>query len=85
MMSKNKRTIPLERVKELEAMVEKLTLENEQLLTQVKTDEYDSSCTYTINERDPAMERAMEEKKNLRDSDEDILPLNDVGAQEDEW
>lgn len=79
-MSKNKKAT---RVKELEAMVEKLTMENEQLLTQVKTDEYDSSCTYTINERDPAMEQ----KKAARDSDEDVLPLSydgDIG-HEDEW
>lgn len=66
----------LERMKELEAMVKKLTQENEKLLTQVKGE--DKQDTFLTNGK--SNETAIE------NGQEDLILLSDMeDPEEDEW
>lgn len=85
-MATEKERARLERVRELEAMVHKLTMENEKLLTQVQPPlpsrdeaEEKSSSSHLSS---PG-EKLLEEQ---RDVEEGVLALSDVEeTEEDEW
>lgn len=65
----------LERMKELEAMVKKLTQENEKLLTQVKGEDKQDSFLTNGKSNETVTENGRE----------DLISLSDMEEPEDEW
>lgn len=66
----------LERMKELEAMVKKLTQENEKLLTRVKGEDKQDSFLINGKSNETAIENGQEDLISLSDMEE---------PEEDEW
>lgn len=66
----------LERMKELEAMVKKLTQENEKLLTRVKGEDKQDSFLINGKSNETATENGQEDLISLSDMEE---------PEEDEW
>lgn len=72
----------LERVRELEAMVHKLTVENEKLLTRVQT----PPPSRVEEKSSPGQPSSPGEKLLDEDEEGGVLALSDVEeAEEDEW
>jgi hypothetical protein len=83
-------TRKIARMKELEAMVKKLTAENEQLLTQMKKDQPEDNgdsvdMTTSSMVEDDSSPPSLDVVPPGNDSDNDILPMSDNEMEDDTW